>query len=338
MQQSLAEIDELLESLMSVNSQDRRKPSTQQGEGLDELSRRKAKTNDRLNKMDPNGASNSHAEQTSKTDQDQSSPPARKISNPKPNLDTKIATVEKSLSSEQLPTVDKSTNVDKPSSVDNTSIVDNSAPTELPAAVPNLNLASKLPGDSDESSKKSVTPPMTPTSSTIEPEWREYVSRTTGKIYYQNTISKKTQWDRPQGLIEPYIEGSSRNPSFTLISPRVDSSTNNYLMSPSTSSNGSVSPRVFLNPSTSQDLMQSPRTIAVNADPQRSAIPSKTLSKDHLAITIQVELVDGSTSKKLQVSLDFTVLDVLQAFASKTDLWQYQFFQLAVINNDGTGT
>ena len=73
--------------------------------------------------------------------------------------------------------------------------------------------------------------------------------------------------------------------------------------------------------------------------------PSDTMKRSHIArklhpnlpqILLNVALMDDST-KKIVVTSDFTVQDVIYAFAEKLGLWQTEYFFLAEKLANGSG-
>eukprot|EP01117_Protostelium_nocturnum_P012403 TRINITY_DN4578_c0_g1_i3.p1 TRINITY_DN4578_c0_g1~~TRINITY_DN4578_c0_g1_i3.p1 ORF type:complete len:1470 (-),score=651.05 TRINITY_DN4578_c0_g1_i3:52-4461(-) len=138
--------------------------------------------------------------------------------------------------------------------------------------------------------------------------WKEYVSNTTGKKYYYNTVTKTPQWDRPT---EPATATPPSSPT---------------LKSSSSVSNGSR-----------RTLTKTAQSEVNLYDPKRKGFTLKSPSSNMLQKTVQIELVDGSASKKLNITDDFTVKDLIVSFAEKLDLWQIEYFQLCAENADGTG-
>lgn len=66
-------------------------------------------------------------------------------------------------------------------------------------------------------------------------------------------------------------------------------------------------------------------------------VPREVKPGEGNAVTLTMGLVDGST-KKIIVSDEFTVQDVLIHFASKLGMWQVDFFSLAEARPDKAGT
>jgi hypothetical protein len=66
-------------------------------------------------------------------------------------------------------------------------------------------------------------------------------------------------------------------------------------------------------------------------------VPREVKAHEGAALSLTMGLVDGST-KKIIVSDNFTVQDVLIAYASKLGLWQVDFFSLAESRPGKSGT
>ena len=68
----------------------------------------------------------------------------------------------------------------------------------------------------------------------------------------------------------------------------------------------------------------------------RKARIARKLAPDLPQIYLTINLIDD-TSKKIIVTEDFTVQDVIYAFAEKLGLWQIDYFAISEKQKDGKG-
>jgi len=129
-----------------------------------------------------------------------------------------------------------------------------------------------------------------------EAVWKEYTSSSTGKKYYYNTITRETKWQVPPALAKD---------------------------GPATVGPSTIKPRA----QTQANIFEH--------DPQRSIRKIRHPTDKLPQVILTLSLVDD-TKKKLIVTDDFSIQDLIYCFADKLDLWQTEYFAISAMNVDGT--
>eukprot|EP01114_Cavostelium_apophysatum_P012406 TRINITY_DN2769_c0_g1_i1.p1 TRINITY_DN2769_c0_g1~~TRINITY_DN2769_c0_g1_i1.p1 ORF type:complete len:1526 (+),score=453.87 TRINITY_DN2769_c0_g1_i1:244-4821(+) len=161
-------------------------------------------------------------------------------------------------------------------------------------------------------------------------EWKEFVSNSTGKKYFFNTITRKTTWDLPPELQSQQQAPVGSSSTVGRATVAVDSSHNNNVNSKSYANTYQPVSSHAKERVSATSLLRS-----FELDPQRVNRDVRQPTEGLQQHILTMHLVD-ETKKKFIITDDFTIQDLVYLFADKLDLWQTEFFAVSSCNADGT--